>query len=471
MTIDLVTGDGSIVQSWQYTKCDVTVADNYLQDALLFYTMNGKPGSELREKSVFECIGFSVNFDTQTKVLQDLPDSIPSYEDRGIFYLFTVSDGDFTTPKTTALVSKFSSKDSFRDLENQISTYGSLRQSITNQGTISSFDQSFTRAQFYGESLPNKFASGQYEFVERYINGGKTPELFDVRVDTVTGDGTILYSSDYKKCEVQSYATYLNDNVIWLKFSSSMKYEFRDNFEIDCAGVNLLVVPQQDPLSDLTGNLKKISPLTQQKIGVSSEETVCKENFTLMTRPPLNSAVCVKDNHASEFEDRGWQIVENPQSTLPLKLKPVIPTADERAQKIIVHFQGADIAPPQTVTTFSKFSPIENDQIPFLIPDNTFKEKTAMFYLESLPSSDKEWFYKVLEKYVNPGLPEEFDVTVEIISGDDTLLQTWKYKNCERENYELYLDDSFVYYKFHEKWQMELKDRTIFECAGLKFSS
>jgi len=212
MTIDLVTGDGSIVQSWQYTKCDVTVADNYLQDVLLFYTMNGKSGSELREKSVFECIGFSVNFDTQTKVLQDLPDSIPSYEDRGIFYLFTVSDGDFTTPKTTALVSKFSSKDSFRDLENQISTYGSLRQSITNQGTISSFDQSFTRAQFYGESLPNKFHSGQYEFVERYINGGNTPELFDVRVDTVTGDGTILYSADYKKCEVQSYATYLNDN-------------------------------------------------------------------------------------------------------------------------------------------------------------------------------------------------------------------------------------------------------------------
>ena len=95
-----------------------------------------------------------------------------------------------------------------------------------------------------------------------------------------------------------------------------------------------------------------------------------------------------------------------------------------------------------------------------------------MFYLESLPSSDKEWFYQLLEKYMNPGkIPEELDVIVEVFSGDETLLQTWEYNKCERENYELYLDDSIVYYKFHEKWQSELKDRTLFECAGLKFNS
>lgn len=77
-----------------------------------------------------------------------------------------------------------------------------------------------------------------------------------------------------------------------------------------------------------------------------------------------------------------------------------------------------------------------------------------------------------LAKYVNPGkISEEFDVTVEVFSGDDTLLQTWEYNKCERESYELYLDDSIVYYKFHEKWQSELKDRTIFECGGLEFKT
>ncbi len=95
-----------------------------------------------------------------------------------------------------------------------------------------------------------------------------------------------------------------------------------------------------------------------------------------------------------------------------------------------------------------------------------------MFFLESLPSSDKEWFYQLLERYVNAGkIPEEFDVTIEIFSGNEILLQTWEYNKCERENYELYLDDSIVYYKFHEKWQSELKDRTIFDCDGLKFGT
>ena len=189
------------------------------------------------------------------------------------------------------------------------------------------------------------------------------------------------------------------------------------------AYLDALVMPQQNPRFGLNEDFKKISPLTQQKLGIPSEETICKENFTLMTRPPLNSAVCVEDDHASKLEDRGWMIINNPSSTLPLKLKPVIPSDDQRAQKIVVHFQGTDIAPPQTMTTFSKFSPIEKDNLPFLIPDNTFEEKTAMFYLESLPSSDKEWFYQLLERYVNAGkIPEEFDVTVEVFSGDETLL-------------------------------------------------
>jgi len=311
---------------------------------------------------------------------------------------------------------------------------------------------------------------GKYDFIGKYINPGKAPELFDIRVDVVTGDGTILYSGDYTKCEGQTYAIYLNDNVVWIKFHPAMKFEYRDRFEIDCTGVDALVMPQKNPTFDLTGNLKKITPITQQKLGVDPEETVCRDNFTLMTRPPLNSAVCVKDNHALEFEDRGWIIVKNSPSTLSLKLKPVIPTNEERAQKIVVHFQGTDIAPPKTMTTFSKFSAIEQDNLPFLLPDNTFKKKTAMFYLESLPSSDKEWFYQLLERYVNAGkIPEEFDVAIEVFSGDDTLLQTWEYENCERNNYELYLDESILYYKFHEKWQSELKDRTIFECRGLEF--
>ena len=77
------------------------------------------------------------------------------------------------------------------------------------------------------------------------------------------------------------------------------------------------------------------------------------------------------------------------------------------------------------MSTFPKFSPLKEDTFPFLILGNKFEKKISMFYLESLPSNDKEWLYQLLAKYVNPEkIPEEFDVTIEVFFGDDTLLQT-----------------------------------------------
>jgi hypothetical protein len=45
------------------------------------------------------------------------------------------------------------------------------------------------------------------------------------------------------------------------------------------------------------------------------------------------------------------------------------------------------------------------------------------------------------------------------------------YNNCERNNYEIFLDEGLLNYKYHEKWQAELKDRIIFECTGLEFNT
>jgi hypothetical protein len=41
----------------------------------------------------------------------------------------------------------------------------------------------------------------------------------------------------------------------------------------------------------------------------------------------------------------------------------------------------------------------------------------------------------------------------------------------KKNNYEIFLDEGLLNYKYHEKWQAELKDRTIFECVGLKFNT
>jgi len=50
------------------------------------------------------------------------------------------------------------------------------------------------------------------------------------------------------------------------------------------------------------------------------------------------------------------------------------------------------------------------------------------------------------------------------------LIQEWDYSECTRSNYELFLDDSIMTYKFHQKWDSEIKDRTFFECVGLSLN-
>jgi len=69
--------------------------------------------------------------------------------------------------------------------------------------------------QFLLESLPNKQRKAGYDFISRYLNPEKVPESFDVKVDMITCDGTILYSIDYSKCAVTNYVVYLNENMGW----------------------------------------------------------------------------------------------------------------------------------------------------------------------------------------------------------------------------------------------------------------
>jgi len=57
-----------------------------------------------------------------------------------------------------------------------------------------------------------------------------------------------------------------------------------------------------------------------------------------------------------------------------------------------------------------------------------------------------------------------------MVSGDGEILQTWEYNKCEITNYDVFLEDGLLNYKFHDKWQSEIRDRTFFDCAGLKLN-
>ena len=105
-------------------------------------------------------------------------------------------------------------------------------------------------------------------------------------------------------------------------------------------------------------------------------------------------------------------------------------------------------------------------------PTNPLDDGAKEFYLESLPSKDKDWYYELLSQHINPGAtPEPFNISVQVLAGNDDLIQEWNYSECTRSNYELFLDDSLLTYKFHQKWDSEIKDRTFFECVGLSLNN
>jgi hypothetical protein len=439
VTVDLVTGDGSVLQSWEYSKCDLESFDTYLQDNLLYFTMNGKKAtSEIKDKSSFDCIGFSVDFDESDLKYENVKPVLDN-SDRAMFYLAHVDGGEFKSQKSTALLQKVNTLS-----ENNLMLTG----------------------------LSNVINEDYYDFVGKYVNTGKDPENFDFRYDVVTGDGTVLFSGQYSDCQISDFSTFYNDQIFYVKFVPSLQPEIRSQGVLDCIGMDLLVSPLKEPTFDTTGNLKKLSPSTQRLIDIPNEETVCNDGKSVMIRPPKDIAVCIKDEHVANFEDKGWILSKfSSNHSYSQNLIQPIPTFDERAISFSVTFEGTDIAPAKISDTFSKFVPI-NGESRFLSPRNSLDDTTKQFYLESLPSKDKDWYYELLSQYINPGkTPEPFNISVQVLAGNESLIQEWNYSECTRSNYELFLDDSLLTYKFHQKWDSEIKDRTFFECVGLSLNN
>ena len=440
VTFDYLSDNNTIIQSWKYTECQITDLGIKSQDTLLYFSLsNVKGAANIVDTAALRCNGFSVDFDQSQSEHED-SSFVPSPYDRAMLNLVHWYGGEQSIQRSSALVQEY--------------------------GTIKNQDV------FVG-GLPNIYHKDAYEFIGRYINPGKIPEPIDMRFDTVTGDGTVLYSTIFSDCTVEDASIYLSDSMVVIKYVPGLKSEIRGQSIIDCIGTKFKTLPQNDPLFDPTGNLRKLTPNIQRAVGVPAGGTICSnDGYDLMIRPPKNIPICMKSDHVSEFEKRGWKKAEQTEKkNLSDILRPILPSENERATSFVVHFEGTDISPTRTVETFSKFSPIKDTNSIILRPSNPLDSSSKAFYLESLPSKDKSWFYEFASRYVNQPIPELFNVTVEVKSGSGVVLQTWEYSDCELADYVSYYDENLLTYKFHGKWQSEIKDRSLFNCAGLSLHS
>lgn len=142
----------------------------------------------------------------------------------------------------------------------------------------------------------------------------------------------------------------------------------------------------------------------------------------------------------------------------------------ERAQYFVVHISDGLIHKPLTIHTFSKFestsSQSKGSEL-FKAPMYEFNGK-AEFFLEGLPSVDKKDLYRGVERWMTRSATlTPFDVDIDVIAGDGTIIQRWSYSDCKPTAYGTYLQDVINFYQYAEQGKAEIRDRVAFSCAGI----
>jgi hypothetical protein len=549
VTIEIVSGDGRILNSWFYDSCDVTNYENYLAELLLIYKFHPDFDSEYRDRAILNCNG--LHFDPTIKKL-DIPLEelqTPSNSDRQQVVWVTFSGGSLESPIESNTFTKFAH---FTD--------------ESDYGFTTFPDAPFgSKPQFFLESLPSNDKTKFYsDIVEKYINKGYQPTKFDVSVDLVTGDGTIIQGWDYTSCEVADYKTFLYDNLLLYKFIDKFESEIRDRTDFTCDGqtFDATQVPSEtiQNLSTRTPTVtdedraqsfvvsfydgeipEKITFHSFQKFEHKTIVTDKFEKPSFMieslpakdkdeyyenviqrivnpgTDPELfsvqvdvltgsggvlqswiyNDCNLVKyspylvdslsmikfqfDNtpeirDQSIFECNGFEFIPESENSYsdPLVSKRFGKTLfytsnvpfdrDERAMIFLVEFSGGEITRPILTSTISKFESLSS----LLDPKNP-KE----FKVEGLSSKDVIRFYDfAFERYVNPQKePEPFDAQISVITGDGTILQNWKYSNCDLTNFAPWIDDDLLTNKFTLTTYKEWRTTASFECDGLGFEN
>jgi len=98
----------------------------------------------------------------------------------------------------------------------------------------------------------------------------------------------------------------------------------------------------------------------------------------------------------------------------------------------------------------------------------SFRDTAPSFFLESLPSADKQGFYDFIADWMDRGsLLNEFDVDVDVLDGTGAVIQTWAFERCDITSYGTYLQDTTFIYQFSGVLDSEIRDRTSFSCVGI----
>lgn len=393
--VDILSGDDIPIISTFYAKCKIVEYLPYIQEFILFYTYSESDNGEIRDRTGFKCSGIKIIVhDSDEKYEHQAND--PSYENRVTSYV-----AHFYGPDIEGLYS-IGTFFNFIPTDNIIRTpYDIVAKDRTNPVG--------SKPKFMLESLPSEDKKQLYEFYSMYVNPGRVPQLFDVSVDLILGDGTIIQRWNYVKCDITDYILRVDESLLRYPASDELQSEIRDQSQFSCNGFNLqtgMDLPK-NPIKD---------PKTEQGIFV----------------------------------------------------KPKTPNYDERANTFIISVFGGEFTDILTGNNIYKFEALRLDRGD-QTPSNAANQYTHGFLVESLPTQEKKQLYEFLARYVNAGKePEPFDVTVDTILGNGDILHRLHYTKCDVRDIGWYLQDATWIYQFNGQQQEEIRSKYILECIGFK---
>jgi len=133
----------------------------------------------------------------------------------------------------------------------------------------------------------------------------------------------------------------------------------------------------------------------------------------------------------------------------------------------VVFIEGEIFGVGETFYTFSEFSHLSSVVRTGTVAPNEVDPTIPTFLLLGLPSKDKVTLYQLVDEFVNPGRPPaQYNVDVDIVAGDGTIIQTWEYDNCKILEYVTFLDSDKDTYRYSDADEAEIRELFLWECAG-----
>lgn len=144
------------------------------------------------------------------------------------------------------------------------------------------------------------------------------------------------------------------------------------------------------------------------------------------------------------------------------------------AQSIVVQFTSGLFNKGMTIYTFQKIGMFGMTEVG---PQNAATDSSGppQFYLESIPTTDKQSYYNIATQYMNIASTNTeyqlFDVTIDIDAGDGSKIETVHYTQCKLQSYIPYVNDFKDTYRFSGQDTSEIRDISTFSCAKIALTT